>query len=179
MSVETKLMTADELLRMPDDGMRHELVEGELITMSPAGSRHGIIAARIARHLGNYVEKHNLGEVFAAETGFVLRRGPDTVRAPDVGFVQNERLVDTPKYFPGAPDFAVEVLSPDDRASEVEAKVRMWLKFGARAVVVVDPEKQTATVNIAGMVTRLTIDDSIDGGEVVPGWTLPLRDLFK
>src|SRR5436853_496992 len=122
MAVETKLMTAEELWRMPDDGMRHELVKGELITMSPAGARHGDIALVIGAHLRAHVAANNLGKAYAAETGFQLTT--KTVRAPDVAFVSNERVINTPKYFPGAPDLAVEVLSPDDTASEVEAKVR-------------------------------------------------------
>ena len=177
MAVETRLMTAEELLQMPDDGMRHELVEGELITMSPAGSRHGDIAMAIGAHLRMYADEKKLGKVYAAETGF--RLATRTVRAPDVSFVEKERVVVTGQYFPGPPDLAIEVLSPDDRASEVEAKVRMWLEFGTRIVYVVDPERQTATRNVAGGASRLSIDDSLDGGDVVPGWKLPLTELFK
>ena len=85
------LMTADELLRLPDDGQRHELVAGELRTMSPSGGGHGRLAGRFTISLGQHVRAHHLGEVLAAETGFLLATDPDTVRAPDVAFVSSER----------------------------------------------------------------------------------------
>ena len=83
MTTSRKLMTAAELLAMPDDGNRHELLQGELITMAPAGDRHGIVADRTGRRLGNFVEAGNLGQTWAADTGFWIERLPDTVRAPD------------------------------------------------------------------------------------------------
>ena len=81
MSQDTRIMTADRLLAMPDDGKRYELVEGKLRMMSPAGGRHGRIALKLGRRIGDYVEQQNLGETFAAETGFLLQKNPDTVRA--------------------------------------------------------------------------------------------------
>ncbi|HUP60830.1 MAG TPA: Uma2 family endonuclease [Thermoanaerobaculia bacterium] len=180
MSVETKLMTADELLAMPDDGAhRHELVQGELITMSPAGFEHGVIAGRIALHLGSYVSERNLGIVISSDTGFVVARDPDTVRAPDVAFVRRERVAKTRKYFPGAPDLAVEVISPNDSFSEVYEKVLEYLRGGTRMVIVVDPDKQTAVVRTPASASDLTITDTLTGGDVVPGWSLPLRELFE
>lgn len=179
MSVETKLMTADELLAMPDDGaLKYELVNGELITMSPAGSRHGITSARLFVSLAQYVIAKHLGEAFPADTGFVISRNPDTVRAPDVAFVAAERMVDTEKYFPGAPDLAIEVISPNDRHTNIEAKVREYFRAGTRLVIVVDPRLQTATVRTPSGITELTLDDVITGGDVVPGWSLPMRELF-
>lgn len=178
MGVDTKLMTAAELLELPSGKSRYELVEGELITMSPAGAEHGEVAAEIGARLRNYVREHRLGKTYAAETGFQLGQSPDTVRAPDLAFVRAERVVSVRTYFPGAPDLAVEVLSPSDRASEVEAKVRHWLRSGTRMVMVVDPETQTATIHTAATTTRLSANDALDGGDVVPGWKLPLRELF-
>jgi len=119
MTVDTRFFTADELLRLPDDGYRYELVRGELRKMSPAGSRHGVVAAAIIGSLAPFVREHSLGKVFTSETGFLIQRDPDTVRAPDCAFVQTERFIDTPGYFPGAPDLAVEVISPGDSYSEV------------------------------------------------------------
>ena len=178
MAVETKLMTAEELLDLPRGRARYELVDGELITMSPAGAEHGEIAGEIFGRLRNYVREHRLGTTYAAETGFLLGEGPDSVRAPDVAFVRAERVVRVRTYFPGPPDLAVEVLSPNDRASQVEAKVRHWLRSGTRMVQVVDPETKTAVIHTSGITTRLAIDDALDGGDVVPGWKLPLRELF-
>src|SRR5690349_1239724 len=85
-------MTAEELLELPDDDMRHELVEGELRTMAPAGEGHGWVAMTVGARIFGHVERHDLGRVYAAETGFVLRRAPDTVRAPDVAFVAADRV---------------------------------------------------------------------------------------
>src|SRR5947209_4850435 len=92
MAVERKLMTAEELLVLPDDGMRHELIEGELRTMAPAGGPHGRIGSRFSIAVGSYIYANDLGETFLAETGFVVRRGPDTVRAPDFAFIRRERM---------------------------------------------------------------------------------------
>lgn len=177
MTVDTKLMTADELLALPTGEWRYELINGELITMSPAGAEHGRIAMIIGAHLYAHVKKHKLGEVYAAETGFKLTSGPDTVRAADDAFVRAERVVRIRKYFPGPPDLAIEVLSPDDRASEVEAKTRQWLSSGTRMVMFVDPERQIATTHTPTGITRLDIDGALDGGDVVPGWNLPLREI--
>jgi Uma2 family endonuclease len=107
-------MTAEQLLEMPDDGYRYELIDGELRQMSPTGTRHAEISAVIARILGNHVTAHRLGKVLTSDPGFILRRGPDTVRAPDVAFIARERVAGgSPRsYFPGPPDLAVEVISP-------------------------------------------------------------------
>jgi Uma2 family endonuclease len=173
-------MTADELLAMPDDGThRYELVKGELIAMSPSGELHSRIAARIHTHLGAHVRQHKLGETYIADGGFVLFRDPDTVRAPDVAFVRAERLVSADTFIPGPPDLAVEVVSPGDLFSEVNAKVLEYLRSGTRMVIVVDPRKQIAMVRTPHGANDLTVDDTLTGGDVVPGWSLPLRGLFE
>jgi Uma2 family endonuclease len=108
----------------------------------------------------------------------MLTRTPDTVRAPDVSFVRTEQLVDTDHFFPGAPDLAIEVISPSDSYREVRAKVREYIAAGAGMVIVIDPDDQTATVTTRERTTDLTINDTLDGADVVPGWSLPLRELF-
>jgi len=179
MTVDARLMTAEELLEMPDDGNRHELVNGELLTMTPAGEEHGGIGLAIAARLWNHVQTHRLGKAYNADTGFVLRSSPDTVRAPDAAFVRADRVVHLQQYFPGAPDLAVEVISPNDRYTEVEEKVREYLAAGSRMVVVIDPRRHTAIVHTPAATQRLSIDDTLDGADVVPGWRLPLRELFE
>jgi len=164
---------------MPDDGMQHELVRGELTTMVPAGANHGRVSSRIHRRLGDYVESHGLGETFSSDTGFILFRNPDTVRQPDASFVRQERDLDERGFFPGAPDLAVEVISPSDRYSDVDAKVGDYLRAGTRMVIVIDPITRFAVISTPTATTRLGIDDVIDGVGVVPGWKLPLRELFK
>ena len=176
MSVATRVMTADELLRLPDEGHRYELVRGELRKMSPAGTRHGRISAWIAGSLIAFVRQHRLGYVYIAETGFVLAKNPDTVRAPDVAFVRAERAVDLAEYFPGPPDLAVEVISPSDTFSEVVEKTREYLRAGTRAVVIVDPKTSTVEVHRASGVTR--VETTLEVDDVVAGWTMPLADIF-
>jgi Uma2 family endonuclease len=176
------LVTADELLRMPDRGVRRELVRGEVREMSPGGSRHGRIGAKILSRLVAYVEASGLGEVYNADTGFRLSSDPDTVRAPDVSFVTRERaeaIGDIEAFVPGAPDLAIEVISPTDSYGEVDEKVAEYLEAGCRMVVVVNPRRRTAAVyRSRSDIVLLREDDSLDGGDVVPGWTLPLRDVF-
>ena len=121
MAVQPTLMTADELLRLPRDGQRHELVRGELRTMPPAGYEHGWSTGKLDRSLGNFVEAHGLGDVVPGDVGFRLATDPDTVRAPDVAFVTAERVRAAGRvtgYWPGAPDLVVEVISPSNLYTE-------------------------------------------------------------
>jgi Uma2 family endonuclease len=182
MEVVRRQVTAEELLRMPDDGSRYELVRGELRKMTPAGSAHGRITVRITWRLARHVEENQLGAVYAAETGFVLSTDPDTVRAPDVAFVSRSRLEavgEVEGFWPEAPDLAVEVVSPGDTYAEVEEKVFDWLEAGTKMVVVVNPRKRTATVYRSSTdITALAEDAVLDAGDVVPGFKLPLREVF-
>lgn len=182
MATDIKLLTADDLLRLPANGMRRELVQGELREMTPAGYNHGRMAMKIGSLLSVYVEEQHLGEVCAAETGFVLANNPDTVRAPDCAFVSRTRaqaVGDGMGFFLGAPDLVVEVISPPDTYTEVENKVEDWLAAGTRIVVVVNPRNRTLKVyRTPTDVKVLTVEDTFDGEDVVPGFQLPLRRLF-
>ncbi len=173
-------VTADDLLAMKDDGHRYELVMGQLQKMSPAGSGHGRIADRISRRLGDHVERNDLGHTFAAETGFRIAANPDTVRAPDAAFVSHQSLAavkDTAGYLPLAPELVVEVVSPTDTFSEVEAKAASWLTAGTQIVVVADPSTSTLRAyRNSDTIDVLHADDVFDAGEVVPGWVLSVRD---
>jgi Uma2 family endonuclease len=181
MLTQVRPVTADELLALPDDGWEYELVEGVLQKMPPPGEDHAAISLVIGASLLAYVNANQLGLV-TSERGFILRTNPDTVRAPDVAFVRQERIVATGRirgYRQGPPDLAVEVNSPHDRPGEIAAKVRDYLAAGARMVIVIDPEPRLVTVYRApDKVTFLTADDTLDGGDVVPGWHLPVADLF-
>ncbi len=183
MTTQTRPITADDLLRMPDDGFRYELVEGNLREMAPAGHQHGRIAINVSTPLAQHVKANNLGVVYAAETGFKLASNPDTVRAPDVAFVRRERVEsvgDSEGFWPGAPDLAVEVVSPGDRYTDVEEKVFDWLDAGARLVIVANPRKRLVTVyrSLTDVVV-LTEADVLDGGDVVPGFAMPVKDIFS
>ena len=182
MTTTTELMTADELFLMPKDGCRYELVKGEMRKMSPAGSEHGAIIVNLTLLLAQYVKANQLGVVFGAETGFKIARNPDTVRAPDVAFVRRENIPSTgiPKQFwDGAPDLAVEVLSPGDAADYVEEKVDEWLKAGAGTVWVVSPKRRTVTIHHSlNEAITLRENDELTDENVVPGFHCRVAEIF-
>jgi Uma2 family endonuclease len=181
-ATEPKPMTAEELLALPDDGMRHELIDGVLTTMAPTGFEHGGCEFTIAGHFFVYLSRNPIGRAVTGEVGFSLRRDPDRVRAPDVAFVRAERIPSEPVsgYFEGAPDLAVEVVSPGDTASEVDDRVAHWLEDGARAVWVVHPSRPRLTIHFAdGTARTCGRDDEVDGGDVLPGFRMRLADLLR
>ena len=182
MVAQTQLMTADQLLALPDDGHRYELVRGELRKSPLNGAEHGIVSANIAFALAPYVKAHNLGTALGGNVGFLIESNPDHVRAPDAAFIRRERVEAAghiPGYFPGPPDLAVEVISPDDRYTEVEEKVADWLAAGVQLVILVDPRRRSVTLHASGQApVTLTDQDTLDGSPVVPGWQTPIRDIF-
>jgi Uma2 family endonuclease len=182
-ATEIKTMTAEELAQLPTGmGTRYELAQGELKTISPAGSRHGRIALRIGSLLQQFVHLQRLGETVGAETGFILSRNPDTVRAPDAAFIAQARIPAgglPDGYFPGAPDLAVEVVSPSDAAAEVHRKVGEYFKAGSQQVWVVYPdEREVAVYRSAREIVVLTAAETLDGAPLLPGFTCPVADLF-
>lgn len=178
----TKPMTADELLALPDDGYRYALVKGELIQMAPTGYEHGVRTVELTTALHVHIKANKLGVVCAAETGFLLAQDPDTVRAPDIGFVNRERVEKAgvvKSFWIGPPDLAVEVVSPGDTVKEVEEKVSEWLEAGTRMVWVVSPKFHTITVyRSLTDITLLTDKDTLDGDDVVPGFQIKVADIF-
>jgi len=173
--------SAEELYDLPLDDVRVELVRGDLVCEPPAGFGHGVRASEVAYHLRRFLEGHPAGVVCGAETGFVLSRNPDTVRAPDAAFVSAERagrLADQERFFEGPPDLAVEVRSPGDLQREVAEKVADYLAAGTRLVWVIDPRRRTVTVHRPGAdASILGPDESLDGGDVLPGFSLPVSRL--
>ena len=175
-------MTADELLALPRDGYRYELIKGKILRMSPAGSEHGMMVVNFTVPLAHHVKQHQLGIVFGAETGFKIARDPDTVRAPDVAFARRERIPEggVPKgYWLGAPDLAIEIISLGNTYTEVEDKVKAWLEAGAQMVIVANPRNRTLKVHRS--LTDLTVlaeADTLDIPDVVAGFRCVVADLF-
>jgi Uma2 family endonuclease len=170
------IRTAEELLRAGDIG-RCELIRGELVMMVPPGGEHGRLSNEIAHHLTAFVKSRKAGLVLA-EAGFILARNPDTVRAPDVAFLRAGRSLGR-GYIRGAPDLAVEVLSPDDRPGYVREKVAEWLEAGAAVVWVVDPRSRTVAVHLRGSEPETLGDgDVLRGGGVLQGLAIPVREIF-
>ena len=183
MTTGSSEMTAEELIRLPRGQHRYELVDGELRVMTPAGHNHGRVAMRIGSRLSVFVEAHDLGQAYAAETGFILRRKPDTVRAPDASFVSHARLLEIGSlptgFFPGPPDLAIEVISPSDEATPIAEKIADWLTAGCRAIVSIDPDLRQATVHRPdGSVERIDQFSILTVSEVLPGWSVALLDIF-
>ena len=182
MTTATQLLTADDLWNMPDQGGHAELVKGEMRPMSPAGYHHGLVTMRLAAPLHQFVRSQKLGDLVAAETGFVISRDPDTVRAPDIAFVTSERIPKSgrpAKYWIGPPDLVVETMSPSDTVFDVDEKVQEWLSAGARLVWVVNPRQQIVTVYRPGNTAQiLAVGSMLDGEDVVPGFRIAVSELF-
>jgi len=180
--LQKSLLTAEEMFQFPSDDSKYELIEGEVIRMPPTGARHGKVSMRLGRLLDEYVEAHDLGVICAAETGFVLQRTPDIVRAPDVGFVTKARIPETGEpetYWPFAPDLAVEVVSPSDRADDIQEKIREYFAAGTHVVWIVYPRNRTIFIYCSPHDVRaLGETDELDGGDVLPGFTCPVRRCF-
>lgn len=181
MPATTRLLTAEEFAKLPDDDYRYELVEGKVIRMPPVKARHGAISISLGSALYQFVKKHRLGVVLS-ESGFKLTSNPDTVRGPDVSFIRANRIPATglpDAYWTGPPDLAVEILSPDDRRSRVLSKIEQYLRVGVRMVWVVDPRNRTVTRYCPGSdPLTLFADQELDGGDVVPGFHLRISELF-
>lgn len=176
------LITAEEFAALPLDGWRAELIRGEIVTMPAAFTDHGETAMNLAFIVTGYVKAHKLGKTFAAETGFLIARNPDTVRAPDFAFIQASRATaaaSAPSWGQVIPDLVAEVVSSSDRASEIDAKVRMWLEAGVRLVWVLYPQTHTIFAHSPDAPVRLLKDGgTLDGGDVLPGFTVPVEEVF-
>lgn len=189
MSAHAVITTADELLKLPSgEGKRYELIEGRLHVMCAAGFEHGRVAMTAGRLLSSHVHATGSGVTLGAETGFILTSDPDTVRAPDAAFVSQARVDAvgiTAGFWPGgAPDLAIEVISPEDSRRYVREKALNWLEAGASAVLVLDPRSHSATAYRShGRVRTHTAsspegDDELDLSDAVPGWRVAVADFF-
>lgn len=182
MATKHKLLTAEEFFRQyaHKDG-RYELVKGKVVEMTPPGGVHGAVVLNIAGPLWNYLRQNPIGKL-VTESGYVLERRPDTVRGPDVSFVTTEHLPATgvPKaFFEGTPDLAVEVVSPSNTPAQVNAKVREYLRSGAQQVWVAYPDERAVVAHHKdGSVQRYEEGDALEGGKLLPGFSLAVREIF-
>jgi len=176
-------LTVEALYTMPDDGMRYELQAGLLVSEPLPGHRHGRIVMNLGAMLHDHVREHHLGVVVTADAGFVLARNPDTMRGPDIAFVSQPRADeerDNVRAFEGAPDLAVEILSPSDVPAAARAKVAEYLAAGTKLVWLVDPESRTVTAY--GSIFAPAVhseDDLLLGGVGVPGFSVPVSEIFE
>ena len=178
MTTTTQLMTAEELMQL-DGPYRYELVKGELLTMSLPGAPHGAITIKLAVLLHTHVVANKLGTVFA-ESGFKLESNPDTVLGPDISFVANVHASSLAEgFFPGPPDLAVEVRSPNDRRTPVERKTALWLSCGAKSVWLVDPRRRTVEVVRADGVRMLLHESDELVDDTVPGFHVRVSEIFN
>ena len=178
----TRLMTAEEFMRITEPG-RFDLIDGELIRMSPAGGRQGEVASQFVFALTVYSRETLPGKVYTAEASFRLAHNPDVVLAPDAAFVKAERLPPLEQrlsFLPLAPDVAVEVVSPSDRMTDVRRKVAKYLEHGTPLVWVAEQRRRVVTAHHAdGTVQEYREGDVLDGGDVLPGFRLAVAEIFS
>lgn len=174
------LLSGEDLLDLGDVG-RAELIQGELIFMTPTGYPHGIIESDVTAILRNFVYQYQLGYVLSGEVGIYTKRDPDTVRGADVVYISKERLTQAQSqgYLDVAPELIVEVLSPNDRWSGVIEKLEEYFAIGVEAVWIADPERQEIFVyHSLTDVQRFTTDDNLPGGTILPGFEVPISEFF-
>jgi len=180
MEVAKYKMTEEEFLRLPDDGRKYELVDGEAKEV-PTGFRHEEIGAVLIAALQLFVRRSRLGRVAGSSAGFRMRGG--NIRSPDVSFVAEARLPEGQSpvgFMDGAPDLAVEIISPTEDFAELARKLGEYFVSGARMVWIVHPETRTVTVYRSLTDARtLAEDEELDGGDVVPGFKLAVKALFE
>ena len=181
--IKPKLLTAEDLLRLYSEGVRGELIRGELCKTMSVGGEHGETVMKLGYILMGFALPRRLGRIAGSDAGVLLERHPDTVREPDVLFISAERLpldVRVTGYYELVPDLVVEVASPSDSRRSVHDKARMWRSYGAPLVWAVYPATRSVDVHRAdGSIVTLREDDTLDGGEVLPGFSIPVRDIFE
>ena len=186
MTTVRKLMTADDLLALPDNGNRHELVRGELIEMPSPGVMHGIVLNNFGWLIGGFVRRNSLDFVSTSEVGIYIEQDPDTVRAADYALISRRRIaapIPPRGYVFGlVPDLVVlvvEVVSPDYRATAVESKTRMWLDAGVRLVLTAYIGEQIVVASRDdGTIQQFGVNDTLVGEPILPGFTCPVADIF-
>ena len=179
----TELLTAEDLLRLSSEGVKGELIRGVLCETVSVGMEHTFIAGNMMAALHTHVRRSRLGRVGGTDGGVLIQRDPDTVREPDIFFVSAEKLpldVRVQGYLEVVPELVVEIVSPSDRQEAVNDKTLMWLGLGVLMVVEVYPAEKAVMVHRPNTpAVTLTGEDALDGGDVLPGFSLPLSEIFE
>ena len=179
---KTKLLTAEDLLRLNSQGVKGELIRGVLCETVSAGMERGQIAMTFGAALVAYTRPRRLGRVIGSDSGILLQRSPDTVREPDIAYISAEKLplgARVQGYLEIIPELVVEIVSPSDTQREVNDKTLMWLAHGVSMALEVYPAERAIMVHRPGSpAVTLAGDDVLDGGDVLPGFSLPLREIF-
>ncbi len=180
---ETKLLTADDLLRLYGEGVRAELIRGVLCKNMAAGVDHGKYVMNLAFAFGGFIKSRRLGSLIGSDSGIRLESDPDTVREPDLSFISSEKLPlgsSVPGYSEVVPDLVVEIASPSDSRRAVNDKARMWHSHGVRLIWAAYPDTRSVDVHLEdGSIATLTENDDLDGGNVLPGFTCQVSDIFE
>ena len=179
-TVTSTAMTVEEFSRLPADSARHEMDAGELITLPPPKSLHALTSLAVLEALQPYLRQHPLGRAIP-EAGYILFREALTIRQPDVSVLSNARIAATPEdsYFEGAPELAVEIVSPRDEAEDLEVKIRQYLSAGAKQVWVLYPKTQDVRIWTTNQGVLLKGDEILNGGDVLPGFSIKVSELFS
>ena len=176
------LLTAEDLLRLDSKGVKGELIRGVLHETVSAGGEHGDIAGALIAEVRTHVRPRRMGRVGGTDTGILLERNPDTVREPDVYYISAVKLpldIRARGYYEVVPDLVAEIMSPSDSLAEFNEKIGMWLRAGVRLVLAIFPDTRTATIHRPdGATIDLTYEDTLDGDDVLPGFSCRLRDIF-
>ncbi|MCK6626096.1 MAG: Uma2 family endonuclease [Anaerolineae bacterium] len=181
LTVADKVITGEELLELGDIGPC-ELIEGRIVPMTPTGDEHGSYEGNLYYVLRSFVDSHKLGKVRVGEVGIYIRRNPDTVRGADVIFISNERYAQkkSSDFLDVAPDLVVEILSPNDKWTEVTQKLREYFAIGVRLVWVADPQARCVyAYRSLTEVREFTENDELLGDEVLPGFSEKVARLFE
>jgi Uma2 family endonuclease len=182
-ATSTALMTAEELMQLPDDDLRHELINGELITMPLPRLPHGRVAMRLGAALAQFIWDHDLGEAYITDVGFQLTWNPDTVVGPDISFISKERVEragDVEGYWQGPPDLAVEVFSPGYRPGKVSKRISRLFNFGTKQVWIVDlKHREVRVYRSESDITRFSGSDYLEAPDLFPGFRSSLDTIFS
>lgn len=180
--LQTKVYTVEDLEQFSgEDGAKYELYDGELMLMPPSQRNATELGVEIASLLRNFTRGKGMGYIAGADGGYILSRDPDTFVSPDASYISKQRAGERKStgYYPVGPDLAVEVISPSDRAGDIRRKIDLYLQHSTRLIWMVYPQTRTIEVHTSTGSRNLTVADTLNGEEVLPGFSASIRDIFN